>query len=78
MSANDSGRYIVRIEVFAAADHIDLDQARSNSSPNALEEVLRDLKQANPNEIEDRTYRQMRYDLCDRCRRSFLIDPLGG
>jgi len=77
LQPNDHQRYILRMEVFAAADHIDLD-AESASRPHLdLRTVISELAKANPDDVEDRTYRILRFDLCDNCRRAVLRHPLG-
>ena len=77
MRANDAGRFIVRIEVYAAAGPIDLDAEASEDPGGDLSDVLDQLASADPDEIEDQTYRLLRFDLCDVCRRTLLAKPLG-
>lgn len=77
MGANDHQRYIVRIEVFAAADHVDLDAETACPSSEDLGSMVKALAEADPCEVEDRTYRFLRFDLCDACRRELLRHPLG-
>lgn len=77
VGANDSQRYIVRLEVFAADGNIDLDRQASEDPTTAISDLVRDLAKANPDEVEDQTYRMLRFDLCDACRRDLLARPLG-
>lgn len=77
MGANDANRYLVKIEVYAAAGPIDLDSAAKTSKPGDMQAVLEQLRHADPTEVEDQTYRAFRFDLCDSCRRTFLGNPLG-
>lgn len=77
MGANDPIRYILHFEIYAAAGHIALDAEDSPSPGSTLEGVLQDLASADPDEVEDQTYRSLRFDLCDRCRRTLLSRPLG-
>ena len=77
MSANDAGRFIVRVEVYAAAGHIDLDAEAAKNPKQTMADLVKDLAQADPDEIEDQTYRSMRFDVCDACRRKLLANPLG-
>ncbi len=77
MGANDPRRFIVRMELFAAAGHVELDPAVAVDPSKEIEQVLKDLAKADPDEIEDQTYRAMRFDLCDGCRRVVLKRPLG-
>ncbi len=78
MGSDDPQRYIVRMEVFAAAGPVDLDAYAGKDHRKELGEVLEDLATADPNEMEDQTYRLLRFDLCDPCRRVVLENPLGG
>ena len=77
LRANDTNRYIVKIEVFAAAGPLDLDEA-SQADPGAeLEAVLEKLREADADDVEDRTYRVFRFDVCDACRKALIARPLG-
>ena len=42
-----------------------------------LEQVLNHLATADPDEIEDQTYRSFRFDVCDACRQKLLSRPMG-
>ena len=77
LGANDPQRFIVKMEIFAAAEHIELSADSSMNVCDELDEVLEQLRNADPDEIEDRTYRSFRFDLCDRCRKGLLTSPLG-
>lgn len=77
MDPNDSQRFIVKMEVYAAAEHIDLDAESAAHAGRELEDVLNHLATADPDEVEDQTYRAFRFDLCDACRRQLLQRPLG-
>ena len=77
MGPNDSQRFIVKLEVYAAAGHIELDTDSPIDSDRQLAEVLDQLAAADPDEVEDQTYRSFRFDLCDSCRRTLLKRPLG-
>ena len=78
LGPNDSDRYIVKIEAFAAAGPLEIAEDDLAQDPSAaLTELIDDLKSADPNEIEDQTYRSFRFDLCPTCHRRYLKDPLG-
>lgn len=76
MSADCSGRFIVKMEVFAADGPIDLDTEPSTDTRGALQAVIEQLRHADPNDIEDRTYRAFRFDVCDACRAKLIAAPL--
>jgi hypothetical protein len=76
MGANDARRFIVKLEVYAAAGHMELDAAAARDVSGALADVVRSLAMADPDEIEDETYRAFRFDVCDECRKTILRRPL--
>ena len=77
LSANDAQRYIVKLEVYAAAGHLELTDDAQADPGRELSKVLDALATADPDEIEDQTYRAFRFDVCDACRRKLLQRPLG-
>ncbi len=77
MGPNDAQRFIVKMEIFAAAGHLDLDTEAGAHDESTLADVIESLKKANPDEVEDQTYRAFRFDVCDACRRILLKRPLG-
>ncbi len=76
MGPNDAQRYIVKMEIFAAAGHMDLDAEAATPDESALANVIESLKKADPDEIEDQTYRAFRFDVCDARSRILLDRPL--
>ncbi len=76
MMANDAQRFIVKLEVYAAAGHVDLDLNSHNDPRSEMDEILKSLSAADPDEVEDQTYRCLRFDVCDACRRTLLANPL--
>jgi len=77
LADGDRQRYIVKVEIFAAAEQLDLDSEKYGDASAELAAVLDELATANPDDIEDRTYRSFRFDLCDACRKTVLARPLG-
>ena len=78
LQANDLKRFIIKMEIYAAAGPIELDRHPQSDTKTELKAVLRELKKADPDEVEDQTYRSFRFDVCDACRRELLEKPLGG
>jgi len=76
LSASDAGRFIVRLEIYAAAGPLDLSEL-SEHSKESVAEVIESLSRADPDDVEDRTYRNFRFDVCDACRQDLLKKPLG-
>ena len=77
MDANDPQRFIVKLEIYAAAGPVDLDAQTASDVEGQWEKLVDDLARADPNEVEDRTYRCLRFDVCDTCRQELLKRPLG-
>lgn len=77
MTANDPQRFIVRLEVYAAASHMDLDVQEASGDPDEIKKIVDSLAKADPSDIEDRTYRLLSFDVCDDCRKELLRNPLG-
>ena len=77
LSANAPDRFILKMEIYAAAGVVDLDADAATDAKEGLSAVLDQLRRADPDEIEDQTYRAFRFDLCDACRRAFIAKPLG-
>jgi len=77
LTANDSDRYVVKIEIYAAAGPVELDLEPQADPGAELSKVLASLSDIHPDELEDKTYRLFRFDVCDRCRRELLKRPLG-
>ncbi len=76
MKANDPKRFIVRLEIYAAAGHVDLDEEAAGAPREGFREIVRQLAKADPDEVEDQTYRLLRFDVCDTCRRELLARPI--
>ena len=78
LGPNDAERFIVRIEVFAAAGPIDLSaEDLTRDAASQMREIIESLEGADPNDVEDQTYRSLRFDLCVSCHRAYLQKPLG-
>lgn len=77
LHSNDNRRYIVKLEIYAAAGHMELAPDELSDPQRELEAVMKHLAQADADEIEDQTYRSFRFDLCDACRKLLIAHPLG-
>ena len=70
-------RYVLRIEVFAAYDPMEL--AEDDLAQDHLQEI-RDLAERmgrmDPQELEDQVYKKLKFDLCPACRKVYLKNPL--
>ncbi|MCP4248197.1 MAG: hypothetical protein GY778_14220 [bacterium] len=78
LAANDAERYIVKMEIYAAAGPLefeagDLERDRADE----LGRLLDQLESADPDAVEDQTYRCLRFDICRACQQQVLNNPLG-
>ncbi|MDX9973722.1 MAG: hypothetical protein RBU21_12120 [FCB group bacterium] len=70
-------RYSVKIDVRAAYDELEvglMDLVRDHR--NELLRAIEALKDKAPRELEDAVYKAISLDLCPRCQRAFIHDPL--
>lgn len=70
-------RYVVKIEVYAAVDPLDLNDQDDRDNLENLQDMLEGVDEARANELDDAMYLQQRFDLCPECRKRFLKNPLG-
>lgn len=78
LDPQDSLRYVVKIEVYAAldpsaagADEEDRDHLEE------IQDILERLEDSVNESIGDDVYQQLRFDLCPECRKRFIRNPLG-
>jgi len=75
--ADEDARYVVRIEVYAAYDPMEItaaDLAKDHSKE--VRELLEKMAEMDPEKIEDQVYKTFRFDLCPACQGKYLSDPL--
>jgi len=75
--SDEAARYIVRIQVFAAYDPLELtpeDLARNHRAE--IRALLEQLAKADPQDIQDSVYKEFIFDLCMACQRRYLRKPL--
>jgi hypothetical protein len=71
-------RFIVKLEVYPAFDpeevseeHLDADHLQE------ISEILHEMEETGKPELDDCGTKVFRYDLCPRCHKRFLKDPIG-
>lgn len=71
----EDDRYVVKIEIYAACDSMDVDD---EELINDFEEEDEDdeVDSLDPDEIDCIEYKTFRYDLCSKCHSMYLQDPL--
>ena len=75
--ADEDTRYIARIEVFAAYDPMEIapSDIRKDRS-DEMARLLEQLREADPQELQDQVYRSLQFDLCPGCQKKYLAEPL--
>lgn len=79
IQSEEETRFVVRVEIFAALEdeaECDLDDSDHLQDIEDLLEQMDDLQDA-MGESDERLYKQVRYDLCEKCRTRFLRNPFG-
>ena len=64
------------MEVYAATGRIDLEEDAGDVSE-SLAATMQSLATADPDAVEDQTYRCLRFDVCAECHKVVLERPLG-
>ena len=70
-------RYVVKIEGYAAYDPLELTREDLERDLEAeMRGVIKHLEEQGKDEAQDTVHRAFSYDLCPRCWRRYLRDPL--
>jgi hypothetical protein len=77
LDAQNDLRYVMKIEVYAAVDPLDLDDQEDRDNLDDLHDMLEGVDDARADELDDAVYQQHRFDLCPECRKRFMKNPLG-
>jgi hypothetical protein len=75
LDPQDDLRYVVKVEVYAALDPVEMDDDTDNLQE--IHEILERMDDLANDQIGDDVYQQLRFDLCPECRKKFLKNPLG-
>ena len=71
-------RYVVKIEVYAAYDPMELTQQDlEKDRRRELEALLEKARNMSEEELQDSVYRELEFHLCPACQRRYLKNPLG-
>lgn len=72
-------RYVVKIEVYAAYDPLEITEEDLGADDlHAWERLIKDVEGADPEELKSEIHMTLRYDLCPVCRREYVRDALYG
>lgn len=73
----EDDRYVVKIEIYAACDSMDVDDEELiNDFEEEDEEDDDEVDSPDPDETDCIEYKTFRYDLCSKCHSMYLQDPL--
>ena len=73
----DEPRYVVRIQVFAAADPMELTADDLKRDLRAeLRDLVRRMENLDPEKAQDQVHREFTFELCPACHAEYLKDPL--
>ena len=75
---DEDTRYVLKMEVFAAYDPMELtSQDLAPDRRAEMAELVEKMKRMDPQKLEDSVYRMMMFDLCPVCQQAVLANPLG-
>ncbi len=77
IGCDDSLRYVVKMEIYAAFDPVVVDDEDDRDHLEEVQEMLDRLDDAEDPNLGEDVYQQLRFDLCPECRRKFSRNPLG-
>jgi hypothetical protein len=75
--ADEQTRYVVKIEVYAAYDPMEVssEDAEGDHSEE-MNALIEHMKGMSAQDAEEQVYKKFRFDLCPSCQARFLKDPL--
>ncbi|MFO0794624.1 MAG: hypothetical protein U0586_11255 [Candidatus Brocadiaceae bacterium] len=75
--AEEDIRYVVKIEVYAACDHdMDIEEDIMDMEEDDEDDEMQDEMEEASEILEDDEYKTFRFDLCSKCHKKYLQDPL--
>ncbi len=74
----DDQRYVAKLEVFPAFEPEELTEELLDADHlEEVAELIEEMEMTGNTELEDCGAKSFRFDLCPRCQKKFLQDPLG-
>lgn len=71
-------RYVVRIEVHAAMEPLDLDETEDDRDHlMEIQEILERIDDGDGDSVGDDIYQNRQFDLCADCYREYIKNPIG-
>lgn len=78
LDSGDELRYVVRIEIEAKFDGLEVEPDDDRDNLLELHEVLERLEESDDAaSVDEDVYRRKRFDLCPECYRKYVKNPLG-
>ncbi len=73
----EDDRYVVKIEIYAACDSMEVDDDEGLIDDfEEEEEEEEEVDNIDPEEMDGVEYKTFRYDLCSKCHSRYMQDPL--
>jgi predicted hydrocarbon binding protein len=78
LEQGEDTRYVLKIEVYAAYDPLELGaEDLEEDHTEEMEDLLEEMEDVPAEDLESEVYRTYRFDLCPECHAAYLKDPLG-
>jgi hypothetical protein len=71
-------RFVVKLEVYPGFDPEEVSEENLDADHlQEISEILQEMEETGKPELDDCSAKVFRYDLCPRCHKKFLKDPIG-
>ncbi len=75
--ADEDTRYVVKVEVYAAYDPMEITDADlAEDKSEEVQELLEQMADMDAEQLEDQVHKTFRFDLCPACQARYVQDPL--
>ncbi|HET6441794.1 MAG TPA: hypothetical protein VFH53_05395 [Phycisphaerae bacterium] len=75
--ADEDTRYVVKVEVYAAYDPMEITDADlAEDKSEEVQELLEQMADMDAEQLEDQVHKTFRFDLCLACQARYVQDPL--
>jgi hypothetical protein len=75
---SEDTRYIARIQVLAAADPLEISaEELQEDAGDEMDRLLKQCAEMTEEELMQDVFVEFRFDLCRRCQRAYIANPLG-
>lgn len=74
---DDDVRYVAEIQVYAAYDPLEITASDLKKDfRKAISDLVKKMRSVSPKKAQNSVYRAFSFDLCCRCQREYLKNPL--